>query len=524
MQKKKDWFWFYLSLFWIIFFLLQSLESSAAPAPVVIPAGQSVYEPYPIQTYNQPTFTGLTATGSYRTVSVGSPQLVQPSQTFWSGWVAPQVVHQSGDAIVRYSPPATATNTNPAGYIADVSGGQPRLIANVPATVVPPTGSTAAATAAAATAAAGTTAGVLTKVVPLGTGAGSLAATLGKGLLLAPVAVLTSPWVAAAMTGYGIYSLLEANGVFRDSATGVFMTGGVPVKVYRAAVHNWVSAPSAAEVCTVLMAYYPGSVSFAVVGVTATQFSCQMYKSDGSGNGGQSGTISTSASPVTVASPSDLSTVVDTVVANPSNAAALSNAYLKSGLPLYDDATLGAETPGQSLFSPFSEVRNQVDSVGNVTSDVARHRVQIPAGKLDGSQMPEVFLENKTIVNNQATTNTMFLPLPLVNPLSKLDQQQQADLCVQHPEILACADITVTGDVPDSVLLKKDINVSLTPVQLSGLAVCPAPVVIPGITGVRVISFDVICQFGGYLKPLILAFSWLSAGGIVFVGRPYATT
>lgn len=73
-------------------------------------------------------------------------------------------------------------------------------------------------------------------------------------------------------------------------------TAGAPVKLYRGGFHTTITGSTGAAVCQVLMVYYAGSTSFAVMGETANAFGCQMYKADGSGNGGESGTISNSCS------------------------------------------------------------------------------------------------------------------------------------------------------------------------------------------------------------------------------------
>ncbi len=532
------WFGVPAFLLWLIFF---PQDAHTAPLPIQYPSGYMVPQPQPITDFGSLTsFKGVSAYGQIVTVPVGSPQVVQPTQTLWSGWVGPQVATSSG-AVVNYSPNVNSTTSNPAGYVAEVVGGQAQLRSTMPVTVTPPAGNVSAA-AAAATAAAGAGATSLVKTAALGAGAGSLASALGKSLLLAPVAVLSSPYVAAAITAYQLWNILSG---FQQDSSGqivkVLPSNVSVIKAYRAAFHTAVTGVSASAVCQSLMPYYAGSASFAVLGVTANAFTCQMYTSSGAGNGGESGLITNScpsgyslAGAVcnlinTVPQPAtsaEISDAVDSATVDPAKAAAIANAYRSSGLPMPDDTTLGAQTPAQSFTSPYTEKSTSTDSLGNVINNLQRHIVNISNGPVDNSTVQH-FVENKTVVNN-STTNVTSTAVQLATAgtaaIAEATRLKQSDICVDHPEILACADITKTGDVPETTLLKKDISVSLTPVTMPSSLVCPPPLVFTNSFGI-VETWDLWskpCSFAPMMKPIMLAFAWLAAGMIVFVGRPYA--
>lgn len=89
--------------------------------------------------------------------------------------------------------------------------------------------------------------------------------------------------------------------------------------------------------------------------------------------------------------------------------------------------------------------------------------------------------------------------------------------CQKHPELAVCAELgTVSDDVP---LVEKEINISaIQPVQVGNAGACPAPLpmVLHGQT--YFMKFDTYCNFGTGIKPIILAFAWLAAAGILIGG------
>jgi hypothetical protein len=74
------------------------------------------------------------------------------------------------------------------------------------------------------------------------------------------------------------------------------------------------------------------------------------------------------------------------------------------------------------------------------------------------------------------------------------------------------------GSVVDATLATKSVNVAITPVAVSGAGACPASsmLVLHG----RTYFFDwtTYCNFAIGIKPILLAFAWLSAAGILVGG------
>ncbi|APW37527.1 hypothetical protein RD110_10285 [Rhodoferax koreense] len=99
-------------------------------------------------------------------------------------------------------------------------------------------------------------------------------------------------------------------------------------------------------------------------------------------------------------------------------------------------------------------------------------------------------------------------------------EDKETDLCVLHPEIIACAKL---GDAPDAEQLPKaEKTVTFTPVAFQSNATCPAGVPIDytlfGRSAHYVIPFEPLCNAAStYIRPLLLLAAALVAAGI-FVG------
>lgn len=89
--------------------------------------------------------------------------------------------------------------------------------------------------------------------------------------------------------------------------------------------------------------------------------------------------------------------------------------------------------------------------------------------------------------------------------------------CADNPTASICAEQNF-GTVEDVSLTENTINVSITPVAVGGAGSCPAPspLVLRGQTYYFV--WDTYCQFASGIKPILLAFAWLAAGGILIGG------
>lgn len=88
------------------------------------------------------------------------------------------------------------------------------------------------------------------------------------------------------------------------------------------------------------------------------------------------------------------------------------------------------------------------------------------------------------------------------------------NFCEANPTATICVDKDY-GTVEDSVLGEKTINVAITPVSVGGTGSCPAPspMVLHGQTHYFV--WTTYCNFANGIKPILLAFAWLSAAGLL---------
>lgn len=91
----------------------------------------------------------------------------------------------------------------------------------------------------------------------------------------------------------------------------------------------------------------------------------------------------------------------------------------------------------------------------------------------------------------------------------------EPSFCESNPDAVQCAGL---GEVGDSVLGTKNISVAITPVTVGGAGACPAPspMVLHGQT--YFFAWDTYCNYATGIKPILLAFAWLSAAGILVGG------
>lgn len=91
----------------------------------------------------------------------------------------------------------------------------------------------------------------------------------------------------------------------------------------------------------------------------------------------------------------------------------------------------------------------------------------------------------------------------------------EPSFCESNPDAVQCAGL---GEVGDSALGTKSISVVITPVAVGGAGACPAPspMVLHGQT--YFFKWDTYCNYATGIKPILLAFGWLSAAGILVGG------
>lgn len=90
------------------------------------------------------------------------------------------------------------------------------------------------------------------------------------------------------------------------------------------------------------------------------------------------------------------------------------------------------------------------------------------------------------------------------------------NICQTNPEALACVNTNVGDEIvptitPDTV----DAGFDLTPVALSSVSGCPAPLSMDFMGQPYSIEYTIICDYGSSVSPLILLFAAVSAGMII---------
>lgn len=470
-----------------------------------------------------------------------------------------------------------------AGYTPQLNtAGAAVLSTSAPVTVAPPAGSVPTAaqssSALALAGAGGIAAGTLIADVPLGSGAGSLAANLAlpalgfvaagagaAGMVLGSPLLLAGAAAAGVGTaGYSLYQALKGQGVTVDSSGVAFgpsaavesVSPSVPASY---SVFGWggsYSSPLAActaykNTMTPASNYTWGTIS-TVSGGTCGIMGNVIYDT-GIKWIFNSAAVCPVASPVYTydvasamcvrASSSAGAPVSDTALQSAILAALASNASIaldganlarQNGIDLQAAVVAsGAQANINALHleSAFSKLSNSIDSLGNTQAELARTVVDFPACSNGdpsaigntGACAPVVSVQKVPLTNNTPQSVNTISQAPAIqtaiNTATAAQQKTQTDLCEAHPDALACSNDANVSDVPLAPLTVKNLSVTLSPVNVSSIAACPAPI---PLGGGKFFTFDGICTWAGMLKPLLLAFAWLTAGAVVFRGRPYA--
>lgn len=131
-------------------------------------------------------------------------------------------------------------------------------------------------------------------------------------------------------------------------------------------------------------------------------------------------------------------------------------------------------------------------------------------------------------VSTSPTTTTTTDPTPQTGPVTApppdpstppASTPDTADFCALHPEAIACLPKGDPGTLEPVPFPNKDVdNSSINPDNRfnGGSGQCPAPRTIT-VSGRTVeIGIDKICEFADLIKPLVIAFAWLSAAFTFF--------
>lgn len=190
------------------------------------------------------------------------------------------------------------------------------------------------------------------------------------------------------------------------------------------------------------------------------------------------------------------------------------NFALENGEPLPPHLSI-INSPTSVSISSAPSLSSSTVSAGNTTNIFKQESAVITPSAQTGSPTEIIPASKSTTVVNGAPTTTVTTPTTISIPSVSGgggSLPTPKDLCAVHPDILAC-NVDVDGDVPDDKqLIKKDVNLTFSPVSFGGAAYCPAPY--PVGLG-KVIDFSNFCGFLTMLNPIMLLFAWLAAARIV---------
>lgn len=466
--------------------------------------------------------------------------------------------------LITVAPIAGATLTNNLGYSPQISNGSispagiATLRADIPVSLSAPSGAVpSSAESGSAVALAGAAAigvGMISLDTPLGGGHGSLASQLvmpalgfavavtgGAGMVLASPALLTAAAAAGiGMAGYQLFQALNAQGLTVDSSGVVVQQSGATTYsayatntgsrgltfsgaqasllttfsascTYQSNYCTWAPATTYGQLGELgLSVHYSGGIIY--LGSMYADIGATM--------------IPGPTTPVTTA---QLLDALDKAVMAPLVAVDAAKLAAQNGVDFSAAiAAVNAQTASSALAlaSNFAVLKTVTDTLGNTVKTLERNVLNIPASSPSAPLVvPDLQKQSVTLTNNvpQSVTSTSLAPLiastPALTTAVAAAAQAQTDLCIAHPDALACSNDANLGDVALQPLPVKDLFISLLPVPVVGLAMCPAPVNL-GLG--RFFDFTTTCIFAAMLRYLLLAFAWLSAGAIVFRGRPYA--
>lgn len=529
---------------------------AAAGGLVISPSGASVPSPVGTQSVQ----------GSQMMFQIpGSGTPVYPSA--FPGNSMPMA---NAPSYMKFTAPQSATDSNPAGYNPVMSGGAPVVESVMPVTVNAPAGGTPTASqlnSAAAiigTAGAAAATGAMVLDVPLGGGAGSLAASLaGQALGVGSIAaaVAGAPVLAAGlgigaglvgvgMAGNALWNAMQSHGLSQaadgslsSSVPSTSVPSGCASACFNVGQNSFTNGLLSEDSCSM-----SGTTCLLTYSVTQKGHDLIGWNFPATYGPNSVGTYAPLPPTVASATPQQVGDAIAAATADPAVALDAAALAIKNGVDMAAAINAGyaaaqATIKAIHLASQLAVQSSTVDSGGNTSSTLWRNVLDQPATSPGAAPQPAITQEKIPVVNGapQSVTSTP-QPVPpppgaapgFTTPTSLgpsigagvgagigagIGSALGSDLCLLHPEILACADITNLSEFKDEPMPTKDLSITLTPVTVPGGASCPGGV---SVGAGKVFEFTGTCEFARMIKPLLLAFAWLSAGGIVFAGRPYA--
>jgi hypothetical protein len=333
------------------------------------------------------------------------------------------------------------------------------------------------------------------------------------------------------MAGYDLYQGIHQNGItINPDGSASYNDPRGPIQNYYMPSNPCPVSDIGALASCMQTAYNSGRTD----GVTAT-FSCSpsmcTYHPVSSGwDGGVRDIGAPSPFGVPVAPPPTVATDAQIIAAF--NAAMLSmtaaadavNYAMSQAVPIPVGLPV-TNTPSVVSISSAPNLASQnTDATGNTTKNFTQNKAQVsPSTSSGGAPTVTPSVTNTTTVNNNTTNTTNTFPAPFTpsSPVSlpSLPQLPVSDLCVQHPDILACSNDASLHDLPDVASAVREVNVgTIFPVANGAAGICPAPVVV--YTGRGSVSLDIwspLCSFANLIRSVNIAAGAL-AGIYIVIG------
>lgn len=503
-------------LFFLFLFALVVRPARAAVVTYVPPTSYTVFSDH-----IQPP---ISSAGSY-------PSLPPSSGTLQASSLPSQYYgNVTGDGVVPYAVPAA-------------SGGGLEIPAVQQYTLPSPSaGSPSASFAGDAPA----TATVATKISVPAAAASTVAEDVmfaGGAVAIAAGAAKFIPYVGVAlmaaqvgMTGYQIYQGMHANGITPNpDGSATFNDPRGPIQYYFMP-GNSCPPSSLGGLASCMQSAY--NATYASQGISA-DFSCSpsicTYHPVSSGwDGGvrNGGTPTPSGVPVappsTVATDAQIIAAFNAAMQSMTAAADALNYALSQGRSIPAGLPVTNTPPVLSISSQPNLTSSTADATGNTTNTYTQNKAQVtPSTTTGGAPQVTPSVTTTTTTNNNTTNTTNTFPAPFTPPLSVpvplplpgLPQLPVSDLCVEHPDILACSNDASLHDLPDVASAVREVNVgTISPVANGAAGICPAPVVV--YTGRGTVSLDIwspLCSFAAAIRAVNIAAGAL-AGIYIVIG------
>ena len=358
--------------------------------------------------------------------------------------------------------------------------------------------------------------GVFNETINMGAGgAGSPAALMSEnalGLLGAGAGIFVgSPLVklAGAITlGSALYNALKGQGITSnaDGSASISQTVygcGFTCPIGIGTASDW-TAYAAQDSCHAA-SWSPSAYTVAATPVSST---C-------SGRAAASYACSSSLSSPSPATNQNIIDALNKATQAMNVAADAVNWSMSQGVPIPAGQPVTSVPPSVALSGNPTLTNTQTDTTGNTTNTYSQPTSNIAPSTTTGSP-PAVTPGSRTTqtVNNSPTTinNTFSPPMTFAPPIAGGGgvPGQELDICVLHPDILACSNDASLNDLPQVQIQSSVVNVgTITPVVVgSALGVCPAPILLPSIFKGAPMVLDIwspICSFANYIRAVNVA-------------------